>query len=292
MKKLLALMVAIPALVIGLFVSAGGAVGAAPATCKPNGHFACPTTSTTSSTPTSSTSSTTATPTTSTTTTPPAGYSCTTSDQQGRCGPYPPVLASATDGSYVDQNVWSPVTGWQQTLYANSPADWQVVANMPAGNTSVVSFANTGQPMAETPLATFASLTSSFAETMNATPETSGWAMFDVWLNSWGYEVMIQHDFAGNGDCSSVASVTFAGQPWHLCDFGTTLAWKLGPDEANKTSEQMGTVDLLAMLTWLETHGYLPAGSNLTNISYGWEICSTGGAPETFTVTGYSIQAG
>jgi hypothetical protein len=218
------------------------------------------------------------------TTTPPTN-ACVTSARMGQCGPYPPAVAGTTSDRYVDQNVWSPITGWKQTLTAYGPGNWRVDANMPAGNTAVVSFPNTGQPMNETPLARFSQLTASYAETMNKTASTSGWAMFDIWINDWDYEVMIQHDFARNGDCKTVASVTFRGQSWHLCDFGHVLAWKLGADEAHKASEQTGTVDLLAMLTWLESHGYLPQNPHLTNISYGWEICSTGGADETFRVT-------
>jgi hypothetical protein len=99
-------------------------------------------------------------------------------------------------------------------------------------------------------------------------------------------------DFANNGDCSTVASTTFTGQPWHLCNFGSTLAWKLGAGEGSqKTSEQSGTVDLKAMLSWLQSHGYLPAGTTMTNVSFGWEICSTGGQNETFRVAQYALRA-
>jgi hypothetical protein len=50
-------------------------------------------------------------------------------------------------------------------------------------------------------------------------------------------------------------------------------------------------VDILGMMNWLVSHGYLPAGTGLNQIDYGFEICSTGGAPETFTVSGYGITA-
>ena len=45
------------------------------------------------------------------------------------------------------------------------------------------------------------------------------------------------------------------------------------------------------MLTWLENHGYLPKGSTLGLIGYGWEIASTGGQSETFAVSRFSISA-
>ncbi|HEX7161949.1 MAG TPA: hypothetical protein VF223_12020, partial [Trebonia sp.] len=37
--------------------------------------------------------------------------------------------------------------------------------------------------------------------------------------------------------------------------------------------------------------GYLPQKSTLTDISYGWEICSTGGKPETFTLSKFTVNA-
>ena len=44
------------------------------------------------------------------------------------------------------------------------------------------------------------------------------------------------------------------------------------------------------MLTWLESHRYLPANSGLNQIQYGFEICSTPG-PETFTVSQLAIKS-
>lgn len=45
------------------------------------------------------------------------------------------------------------------------------------------------------------------------------------------------------------------------------------------------------MLTWLEHHRYLPQNSALTDISYGFDICSTSGQPETFTVSRFSVTS-
>jgi hypothetical protein len=54
-------------------------------------------------------------------------------------------------------------------------------------------------------------------------------------------------------------------------------------------SEQSGSVDILAMLTWLENHGYVPRNDTLDAVKYGWEICSTGGVNENFQVSKFSI---
>jgi hypothetical protein len=48
-------------------------------------------------------------------------------------------------------------------------------------------------------------------------------------------------------------------------------------------------VDVLAMLTWLMNNGYLPTDSTLTQFEYDFEIASTGGVPEKFQVTHWSV---
>lgn len=60
----------------------------------------------------------------------------------------------------------------------------------------------------------------------------------------------------------------------------------------DKYGEQSGSVDVLAMLEWLVNNGgYLPPGSTLTAIGYGFEICSTGGVEEKFEIKSFSITA-
>ncbi len=125
---------------------------------------------------------------------------------------------------------------------------------------------------------------------MHPVSGTSAEAAYDVWLNNWANEVMIQHDIVNRGSCPVRATASFGGsggvpvQKWNLCKYNTELIWQLAG-----SGEQSGKVDILSMLTWLENHGYLPGSSTLTSIGYGFELCSTGGANETFQVTSYSI---
>ncbi len=243
---------------------------------------------------------------------PSAHFDCVTSEQKGRCGPYDDysAITGTTASTYVGSNMWNAVEGGRQILYATDPGNWQVTANIPAGNTSVVSYPSVGANYGQisdvpTPLSRYSSFYSSFRETMNATAGTSAWAAYDIWLGQVdcspaastcaSHEVMIQHDFANNGRCASLATTEFGGaggvpkQRWHLCKYDSELIWKLGADEEHKISEPSGTVDILSMLTWLVDHEYLPAGTGLWLIGYGWEICSTGGGNENFSVSHYSM---
>ena len=225
---------------------------------------------------------------------------CTTSAQKGTCGPYDyPQITGTTSNTSVGNDVWGPISGWQQTLAVTNPGNWQVTASIPAGNTAVVSYpsvgANYGQTNnTSTPLSHYSSIYSSFSENMNATSKTTAWATYDIWLGqgtstNWSAEVMIEQDFANNGACTLAATASFGGsggvpvQAWNLCQFGSELVWNL------PTSEQAGRVDILPMLNWLVTHGYLPQDSGLWAIGYGWEICSTGGVNENFQVNRFSI---
>ena len=226
------------------------------------------------------------------TATPPSA--CTTSAAKGSCGPYDTSLIQGNPSQVtVGQDVWSPVPGWQQTLAASSPGSWQVTANMPAGNTAVVSFPNTGANYNSPALSSFPAIYSTFAETMPATSATDAHAGYDLWFNNWKNEVMIQTDFAPGGPrCDSYeAAATFGGsngvpvQTWSLCQFGSELIWQLPT-----TNEQTGSVDIKAMTTWLETHNYMPQNSTITALSYGFEIASTGGQAQTFHVTNFTIS--
>ena len=103
---------------------------------------------------------------------------------------------------------------------------------------------------------------------------------------------MIENDFAGAGSCTAKATAAFGGsggvpaQKWNLCQFGSEFVWRLAG-----ASEQSGTVDILSMLRWLVTHGYLPQDTGLLDINYGWQIASTDGHNENFQVTRFTLTA-
>jgi hypothetical protein len=239
-----------------------------------------------------------------------AGAVCVRTTADGSCGPYDYSQNTDSNGynTYVGNDMWNDIPGATQRLTATNPGNWSVVANLPAGNTAVVSYPSTSQqyPIPNgtdpTPVAAFTSMTSTFAENMHATKGTSAEAGYDIWFDNSGKsdELMVQNDMSNRGSCTDlgiIATVAFGGsggvpaQKWNFCKYGDELIWQLTPPAGNHTAVwgvQSGTVDLLAMMKWVIAHGYLAKGSTLDSVGYGWEICSTGGQNETFQITKFA----
>jgi hypothetical protein len=236
--------------------------------------------------------------------TPPAqGAACVTSTNDGSCGPY---TFAGIDGSHggqthVIQDIWNPIGGISQTLTAHSPADWSVKATMPASNTAVLSYPDTQQiyttdSNAPNPLSGYSSITSSYTETGPSTAGNDWEAAYDIWAgtgsNDYAQEIMIWVDNHGQRPAGDVvASATIDGQSykiWSVAKAGQTgnpVSMVLDSNQAS------GSVNILDDLNWLKSNGYVPAGSGLNQIDFGFELCSTGGVPETFALSDYGIKA-
>jgi hypothetical protein len=240
---------------------------------------------------------------------PPTGKACVTSASNGNCGPYhyPAISNSNGFNTYVGNNCWADPS-CRQTVSANNPGDWQVVATEPAGNTGVRTYPNVqqltnnwpwspsgcGQSCSDTPIAGLSQLTSSYTE---VTPRGGTIAQFawDIWTNNnAGHpgEIMVWVDNSnrGSGGATQVGSASIAGQAWTIYRYGSgELIWSLGAP-GTFAQQGSGTVDLLAILRESIARGLTSPGATIGQIDAGWEICSTGGGPETFTVSRYTIQ--
>jgi hypothetical protein len=254
-------------------------------------------------------------------------WACVTSKPTGTC----PGTSDYTTGStnsngyntYLANNCWADPS-CEQILSANSFGDWQVSADEPVGNGSVKTApeaqqqfnnwcpsSNTWSNLVEnscgsttdTPISALSELTSTYAESTPHNSQTIAQWAWDNWLsNDAGYpdEVMVWVD--NNGRCNSGsfgtqvhAPVTIAGQEWtpHRYPNSSEFIWSLdGPGGAGTCAQQAsGTVDLLALLKWMQANGYAAPGAAISLIDGAWEICSTGGVPETFRMSSYSVTA-
>ena len=176
-----------------------------------------------------------------------------------------------------------------QTICGNSESDWQVTSNQRAGNTGVLTYPsvqlnyNGGNGYA---LSRFSSMTSSWAEQMPSVSGLDAEAAYDIWLNGLNKEVMVWVDNHGQTPAGSkMATYSISGATWNLYVTGGYMAFVR---EGNATS---GSVDLFAMLKDLEDRGLLTSSATLWQVNFGWEICSTGGKPASFSVTSYSLTS-
>jgi hypothetical protein len=219
--------------------------------------------------------------------------------------------------TYDGTNCWAhPGCGYTLTApdtSGTSATPWSVTAEEPTGNTAVMSYPTTQQltndwcgsgwagcaSPTDAPLASLKSLSSSYAETMPHNSGTDAEAAWDIWLSNNGAansnEVMVWVDNVnrGSGGAAKLANYTTPdGKAWTLYQYGGSggeLIWSLG--QGSFAQQASGTVDLLSLLNWLASHGYEGSGTAVSQVDFGWEICSTGGASEKFTLGTYGITA-
>ena len=190
-------------------------------------------------------------------------------------------------------NVWGAASGAGQTIQANSPSDWSVFATFPETG-GVKSYPNASLDMATSgkSISTLGSCTSSFAVTV---PSTGSYeTAYDIWVPS---EIMIWMNKNGlvgpiasswNSDGTpviSAANVTVGGSTWDVYHGGANVVSFVR--QGNETS---GTVDILALLNWTKSQGWIGDGP-LAKFQVGFEITSSPGGL-TFTMNNYSISCG
>ncbi len=239
-------------------------------------------------------------------------YSLQTSAQFGSVGPFlfPQIAGSGVVGPIlVSNDVWNPPGGyWKQVLYCASPAQFEVIANFPAGNGAVLTYpsngitysnpSNTSLPLL---LQDVTSFTSTFSEVQPHNPGVASEAAYDTWFNNYADEVMVQHDMVDpdnlRGGFPSIGSATFGGtggipvHNWNLGIFGTEIIWQLADGVVNGVGGiQDGAIDFRAMVNWLADRGYLVNGlaSPVTAVGYGWEICSTNAQDYLYRCNGFT----
>lgn len=195
----------------------------------------------------------------------------------------------------IINDMWNPPgAGHPQAVYADNPGDWQVISDQAAGNTAVLSYPDVQQIFtlpsnAPAPLSTFRTVFSDFRESMPNGGDNE--AAYDIWLGTsaarnFSQEVMIWVDNHRTNPPPGevVGTPTFYGAKYTVWDDRGTVYM------VRDSRETSGRIHILVMLNWLESHGYSPKGSGLNQINFGWEICSTGGEAETFTVSKYDLR--
>lgn len=222
--------------------------------------------------------------------------------QAGGSSSYSGITGSTSFNTHVTGDVWNPVHGYSQSLSVQSPSHWSVTASAPSGNSAVVSYPDTQQLFNEPPISSFSSITSTFAQ---SGPGAGGGddyeAAYDLWTDSGHPGTALGHDtlneimvwvanYGQRPSGTDVGNVTIGGVTyalWHSAarGHGHNCVSLVLP-----SNESSGTVNILAILQYLASHGLINS-NRISQIDFGWEICSTGGVAKTFSVTGYSLAA-
>lgn len=138
-----------------------------------------------------------------------------------------------------------------------------------------------------------ASLTSSYTESMPVNSGTSAWAAYDIFttapsgVTTPGPEIMfkVQEENACDSCSTKIGTGTFDGTSYTVYLYGAS-EYIFVPAQAVPS----GTVNLLSVFDWMIANGYMTSSYTIGLVGFGWEICSTGGVPETFSVTHYSLS--
>jgi hypothetical protein len=206
----------------------------------------------------------------------------TTSDQQG---------GTTLGGYYVTNDMWNAGNySVTQSLSACSAANWYVTATMNNnnGDGAVKTYPNAHKDFSAAPaISSFHSISSSFAQATN--PGGIYEYAYDIWINgladSNSTEVMIWTDNHGQVPSGSrVGTTTIGGQSFAVWKSGSYIAFVAA---GNVNS---GSVNLLQAFDYIIGKGWLTSGATLNQVDYGVELVSTSNAPETFTVTNFSVS--
>lgn len=234
----------------------------------------------------------------------------------GVCGAYRYSGIPNSNGfnTYVSNQNVGAQGGTVQTVHANNPGNWNVVADdLPYGYTGVQSFPDVQQLMnnwcgsgwggcsspTDTPLASLSSLKVTYAETSPTDANSIYEFAPDVWQDNYGSDVMFWVDTHGRCNEGAFGGTVLGhavldGQNWTVHRYGNAGAeviFVLDGSGGSGTCAQQGSgaIDIKAGLEWLVANGYESGPVVLSQLNSGWEITSAD--LTTFTVTSYGITA-
>jgi hypothetical protein len=185
---------------------------------------------------------------------------------------------------------------WTQSLYGCSYHYWYVIVTMNYQGGACKSYPNAHKDyIPPVPLSSFTTLTCDFTESSPHDPGMVYEAAFDIWTNGVANdsctEFMIWNENVwqspgGNRRTNvildghtytPVVRVQGNGQSGYL-GFLAVPAF------------QSGTVNILTFFNYAVAQRWLPTGSVLNQLDYGFELVSTNNVPRTFVVSNFQIH--
>lgn len=231
--------------------------------------------------------------------------------------------------TYVSDQPVNPQAGTTSTVNASDPGNWTATVNaQPYGFTGVQMYVHVQQltndwngdgtgwgggfPDQDTPIDALGSLAVNYAEISPAGTSNIYQMAPDVWLNPYAGQlgpgtgdIMFWVDTTqtrchnnGLNSLDILGTAAFGGQDWTFYRYGPAggeivaiLDTTDHDPVANSTCarQKSGTIDILAGLNWLSSHGFLNGPQTMSQLNSGFEITSADHA--TFGFTSYGITA-
>jgi len=196
-----------------------------------------------------------------------------------------------TSGAYeVYNDVWGGGAG-TQCITAWDGSHFTLESTQPA-TSGVKSYPNSGFVNVAKTISSLSTFTSSFDITV---PTNGDWeATYDVWVPSeimiWMYTLGNVGPIATSWDSTgkpvpSATDVTVGGHTWSVYhqNGGTNVI-----SFVRTTNIAAGTVDILALINWAKTQGWIPDGT-IGAAQFGFEISGTDNTATDFTCNSFSM---
>ncbi len=204
--------------------------------------------------------------------------------------------ASWNNGGYtIYNNVWGSGAG-TQSIWANNYSNWGVWAQHPDTG-GIKSYPNVTKSIGKS-LSSIHTLKSSF----NVTPPSSGSyaATYDIWTNGSTYEIMlwmnhkgsvnpISYNWTSAGQPIPVKSnVSVGGHSWNVYQGtnGSNIVYSF----VRTSNTNSGTVDILAILNWINKNGWFNSSQTVNTVQFGFEITSSSAGLD-FITNSYSVTS-
>lgn len=177
-----------------------------------------------------------------------------------------------------------------------SPSDWTSVVNehgMPASGVKTYpdserTFTDWSTCASQPALSSFSTLTSSYAITAPAASASYD-AAYDLFIGGGAcagpsIEVMVWNRWR-HIDVPAAQPATIGGVAYDVFHSGSYIQVRQHKQSLH------GTVDLLAILTYLKGQGLLSPAQTLLFVQYGFEVLTTRGRDLPFTLAGFSVTS-
>jgi hypothetical protein len=194
--------------------------------------------------------------------------------------------ATWNNGTYTIYNdEWGSHYTYQQ-LTVNSASNWGVFSQQKY-TSGVEAYPNVSRSVNRS-INSLSSVSSSFSVT---DPGAGAYeTAYDIWTADSANEIMIWTDVHNVGPLgSNVGTVTLGGQTYHVYKGSNGSNNVYSFVDTNRVTS--GTVNVLAVLKWIQNTKHWMSNQTLGKVQFGWEI-TTENPGQNFKVNSYSVSFG